>query len=178
MSLGGGAYDSSCDLDPRKTIIDQLRAAKIATVIATGNNGPCNYVAAPSCISSAISVGASDKNDSEASYNNYHPSLQDFFAPGSEILSATSTTNSSYESWNGTSMATPHIAGAVALLRGAFPEAGVTKIEGALKKHGTNLIGLCQGATAIPRINVDVTIQKFSFPWMMFIPAMTAPASP
>ncbi len=162
MSLGSGEHNTYCDYDDAllNTIIGQLRSAKIATVIATGNNGFCGYVSSPSCISSAVSVGASDYNDIEALYNNYHPTLQEFFAPGSAILSATAINNSSYASWSGTSMATPHVAGAFALFRGAFPAAGVTTIEQTLKKTGKSLRGLCPGATAIPRINVDLAIQQ------------------
>ncbi|MBM9605769.1 S8 family peptidase [Desulfopila inferna] len=160
MSIGGGGTDLPCDDDHRKTMIDLLRSAKIATVIATGNDGFCGGVSSPACISSAVSVGASDKNDIEALYNNYHPTLQEFFAPGSAILSATAVNNSSYAVWSGTSMATPHVTGAFALFRGAFPAAGVTTIEQTLKKTGKSLRGLCPGATAIPRINVDLAIQQ------------------
>jgi subtilisin family serine protease len=58
MSLGGGGYTAPCDSSSRKAIIDQLRGANIATVIASGNNGYTNGISAPACISSAVSVGA------------------------------------------------------------------------------------------------------------------------
>jgi subtilisin family serine protease len=179
MSLGGGAHSEHCDTDMAKPIIDQLRQANIATVIATGNNGFCGFVGAPSCISSAVAVGASDKDDIEASYNNYHPTLQELFAPGSSILSATSTSDSSYESWSGTSMATPHVAGAFALLRQAFPEETVDKMEAALRKNGSSITGTCPGALPIPRINVDRAIDRFTaFPWNIFLPAITGQPQP
>ena len=62
MSLGGGEYDSYCDSDSRKAIIDNLRSVGIATVISSGNGedgvGYNGSVGAPGCISSAITVGA------------------------------------------------------------------------------------------------------------------------
>jgi subtilisin family serine protease len=112
MSLGGGSYSTYCDTDSRKSAIDNLRAVNIATVIATGNNGYCGYVSSPSCISTAVAVGATDKTDVEAYYSNWSVALQDLFAPGSSIRSSTGDSDNSYESWSGTSMATPHVAGA------------------------------------------------------------------
>jgi len=58
MSLGGGDSTTYCDSDPRKPIIDSLRSIGVATIIATGNNGFAGRVSSPSCISSAIRVGA------------------------------------------------------------------------------------------------------------------------
>ena len=177
MSLGGGAYSSHCDTDARKKIIDQLRSAGIATVIATGNNGYCGAISGPACISSAIAVGASDKSGIEAGYNNYHPTLQEFFAPGSGIYSAVTTGDAGYGFKSGTSMATPHVAGAIAVLKEAFPHAGVEDFEKMLRKSGTPLTGLCTGATSIPRINVAGAIDTNIFPWPAFMAAITGNAS-
>ena len=66
MSLGGGTYSSHCDTDPRKAYVDKLRAAGIATVISSGNDYYCGAISSPACISSAISVGATDDWDSVA----------------------------------------------------------------------------------------------------------------
>lgn len=60
MSLGGGQYTTACDSQSRKAYIDMLRAVGIATVIASGNNGYTSAISAPACISSAISVGATE----------------------------------------------------------------------------------------------------------------------
>lgn len=59
MSLGGGQYFSAseCNTNSLKASIDNLRAAGIATIIASGNDGYCGSIGAPACISSAISVG-------------------------------------------------------------------------------------------------------------------------
>jgi hypothetical protein len=156
MSLGGGANPSACDSDIRKTAIDNLRAAGIATAIATGNDGYCSIVNAPACISSCVSVGSSTDADLESYFNNWHPTMQRLFAPGSYINSSTGDSNTSYESWNGTSMATPHVAGAWAILKQAFPTGSVTALEAALRDTGVAITSICDGyTTPISRIQVD-----------------------
>lgn len=184
MSLGGGSYDAYCDTEaPLTTVIDNLRTSGIATVIATGNNGYCGSVASPSCISSAIAVGATEQNDTQAAYSNYHSALQDLFAPGSAILSATAQTDQSYASWNGTSMATPHVAGVFTLLRQVLPGSGVNELESALLKTGTKITDSCTGAPVTPRINVGLAMQyrrpspaEKQFPWILFQQLLTSPA--
>src|SRR2546425_12543627 len=97
---------------PHKTIIDNLRSAGIATVIAAGNAGATNAISVPGCISSAISVGATTKTDDVASYSNVS-SFMSLFAPGSSIYS--SLTGGGFGYLSGTSMATPHVTGAWAV---------------------------------------------------------------
>ena len=126
MSLGGGQRFSACDTDTRKPIIDQLRAAGIATLIAAGNDGSTSYIGAPACISSAIAVASSTSTDQRSSFSNWN-SLVGLVAPGSNIVSSVVNTNNAYESYNGTSMATPHVAGAFAALRSAVPGASDRK---------------------------------------------------
>ena len=125
MSLGGGQYSSNCDGDPTKTIIDNLRATGIATVIASGNSKYRTAMGAPACISSAISVGATCDSaiasvgctavDDVPSYSNIAPFIS-LLAPGSLISSSVPGTNA-FASWHGTSMATPHVAGAWAVMK-------------------------------------------------------------
>ncbi len=146
MSLGGGTYTSSCDTDMRKPIIDNLRAAGIATVISAGNNGFTNAMGAPACISSSISVAASCDASSGgacatgvnglASYSNVSV-WTSLAAPGSFITS--SVPGGGYEAWNGTSMAAPHVAGAWALYRQWKPTDSVTTALAAFKTNGLTL---------------------------------------
>ncbi len=134
MSLGGGKYTSSCDTDSRKAAIDNLRSAGIATVISSGNDYYTNGIGAPACISTAVSVGATTKSDVEASYSNYHPTMLSLFAPGSSIYS--SVPGGGWETWNGTSMAAPHVTGAWAILKQKSPSASVTDILNNLQTTG------------------------------------------
>lgn len=153
MSLGGGFNSVACDSDSRKIIIDQLRAANIATVIAAGNDGRDTEVGAPGCISTAITVASSTKQDQLSSFSNWG-TLIDVVAPGSNILASyvSGSSNNTYASLSGTSMATPHVAGAWAALRSARPNATVTQIENALESTGLTIS--CCGA-AKPRIRVN-----------------------
>ncbi len=158
MSLGGGYYADYCDSSFTKTGIDNLRAVGIATVIATGNDGFCDYISAPACVSSAVAVGATSKADMESFFNNFHVELQDLFAPGSSITSATGTSDSSYQAWSGTSMATPHVTGAWALLKQASPNATVDTILDALSDTGISIDTWCWSGGSRPRIQVDLAL--------------------
>jgi subtilisin family serine protease len=155
MSLGGGEYAENCDGDPRKDIIDKLRAAGIATVASAGNSGYCGALGAPACISSAVSVGATDKDDDVAGYSN-SASFMSLLAPGSAIISAVpEASGGGYRSANGTSMAAPQVTGAWALLRQGKPAATVDAVLGALASTGKAVTdtGKCASVTK-QRVNV------------------------
>ena len=153
MSLGGGQYYSNCDSMPIKPIIDNLKAAGIATVIASGNENFCGSMGSPACVSSAVSVGATTDTDSVASYSNSATFLN-LLAPGSSINS--SMPSGPYASLDGTSMAAPHVAGAWALMRQAYPSASVDEILAAFTSTGLTVTdtGKC-GSVTKKRINVD-----------------------
>ena len=109
MSLGSSG-DSSVD-----TAVASAVADGIVTVVAAGNDNAdaCGY--SPARAPSAITVGALTKTDEKASYSN-HGSCLDIWAPGSEILSADYSADTGGRTLNGTSMASPHVAGAAARL--------------------------------------------------------------
>ena len=129
MSLGGGRYYTYCNSDLRKPIIDQLRSAGIATAIASGNDDWRDSVGAPGCIETAVTVGATDDSDNVASFSNIDDTV-DFLAPGASVRSSVPT--NSYAIKNGTSMATPHVAGAFALMSQLDPLATVSETESRL----------------------------------------------
>ncbi len=163
LSLGSGYNTTACDGSAYKTAIDQLRSAGIATVVATANSGYCDAIGSPACVSTAISVGATTDLDVMTSFSNYHTTLVDLFAPGSAIYASVGDSDSSYESWSGTSMATPHVTGAFALMRQADAASSVTVLLEALLDGGDTATGSTNcgngGITLpMPRINVDNAI--------------------
>jgi subtilisin family serine protease len=149
MSIGGGKFTAACDTDPRKPIIDELRAAGVATVVAAGNAGFRDAISAPACISSAIAVGSTTKTDTVSAFSNIS-SLVDMLAPGSDIRSSLLLRgNTGIKS--GTSMAAPHVAGAVAAIRLRQPGASVDQIEHWLKVNGAPI---AVAGMSLPRIDV------------------------
>ncbi|MEU2063832.1 S8 family serine peptidase [Streptomyces sp. NPDC013455] len=148
LSLGAGRYATACDADPRKAAIDNLLAAGVATVVAAGNNGYTDAVSAPACVPNAIAVGSTTDDDQLSAFTNRGP-LLDLLAPGTGIVS--SVPGGGYASKNGTSMAAPHVAGALAILRQAFPDDSIAKLESRLKTGGKSIA--YTGADT-PRINV------------------------
>ena len=155
MSLGGGEYSSQgvCDSENRsiKSAIDTLRKAGIATVISAGNDDLCGAMGAPGCISSAISVGATTNLDTVASYSNSASFLK-VLAPGSAITSSVPGTG--YETWNGTSMAAPHVAGGWALAKQRRPTASVTDILKSFTSTSQNVTDSKCTSVTKKRINV------------------------
>ena len=156
MSLGGGRFDSNCDVDPLKPIIDSLRSADIATVIAAGNDGFTNALSSPACISSAVSVGSTEDGslgttaDEVSSFSN-SASFLSLLAPGQWIDS--SIPGGGFANFAGTSMATPHVAGAFAILKQATPTATVDQLLSALQDAGLPVTDARNSITK-PRIRI------------------------
>lgn len=157
MSLGGGKYKTNCDatFSATKTAIDALRSVGIATAIASGNDGYTDSMSTPGCISTAVSVGATTKADAVASYSN-SVSFLNLLAPGSSINS--SVPGGTFEAWNGTSMATPHVAGAWAVLKSVKPKASVTKVLNALLMTGVPVTDT-RNDIVKPRIQVNKAVK-------------------
>lgn len=156
MSLGGGRFSNFCDASfpSMKTVIDDLRAAGIATIVASGNNGFLDALSVPACISSAISVGATSKSDAVANFSNSAYFL-DLLAPGVSINST--IPGGGHASFNGTSMAAPHVAGAWAVLKAAKPTATVTDILTVLQTTGVSILDTKSGINT-DRIQVDAAL--------------------
>ncbi|MCG2767823.1 MAG: S8 family serine peptidase [Anaerolineae bacterium] len=167
MSLGGGQYYNQNDCDSAysssKGVIDRLRSVGIATVVSSGNDGYTDSMNAPACISSAISVGSTNdgswfsKRDAVSSFTNSAPFLT-FLAPGRWIMS--SVPGGRYATWEGTSQAAPHVAGAWAILRQKAPLASVSQVADALISIGVPVTDTRDGANnrVKPRIQVDAAL--------------------
>jgi len=156
MSLGGStkyisqaACDSDNTLNGRKAAIDTLRSVGIAMVIASGNSGYVDGMGAPGCISTAVSVGSTSKADAVSSFSN-SASFLSLLAPGQSINS--SIPGGAFDFFNGTSMATPHVAGAWAILKQYSPAASVTTILDALRTSAT--VTDSRNGIATPRIDL------------------------
>jgi PKD repeat protein len=147
MSLGYG------DVQSLRTAVENSIAAGVNYAVAAGNG---NFLGIPqnACLQSpagapnALTVGATSSTDGEASFSNYGTCV-DILAPGVSIRSAWYTGDNATNSISGTSMATPHVAGAVALYLAANPGATPTQVSSALKSNAsTNKISLHSLSTA------------------------------
>jgi subtilisin family serine protease len=138
MSLGGGQFFENCDgNNPAFTaIVKKLRKNGIATVIAAGNNGFDGSISSPACVSAAVAVGSTTKEDVVSGFSN-HSELVDVMAPGSFITAAVPGGSATL---SGTSMAAPHVAGSFAVLKQSLPTATVKEIETVLKATGLPVI--------------------------------------
>jgi len=117
MSLGSDVlFATYCDNDDPLTAaaIDAAVAKNISVTAATGNDGNTTGIASPACIKNTTAVASSTKSDGISSFSNRN-SITDLFAPGSSITSL--KIGGGTLTASGTSMATPHVAAAFALLR-------------------------------------------------------------
>ncbi|MFD7894598.1 S8 family peptidase [Streptomyces sp. NPDC059568] len=135
MSLGGGA---NAALD---TAVQNSINSGVTYAVAAGNNGLNAQNYSPARVADAITVGATTSTDARASYSNYGTRV-DLFAPGSAITSAWNTSDTASSSISGTSMATPHVAGAAAVYLAGHTTATPAQVATALVNGATsNVVG-------------------------------------
>jgi serine protease len=130
MSLGGGA-NASVD-----TAVANLTNAGVTVAVAAGNNSSDACSFSPARAPSAITVGSTTSTDAASSFTNWGTCL-DIFAPGSSITSSWNTGNSATNTISGTSMASPHVAGAAALYLASNPSASPATVRNALVANAT-----------------------------------------
>ena len=144
-SWGGGGANSSL-----LAAIERCRAAGVLFVAAAGNesNNNDSWASYPASYTTdnIISVAATTRTDALASFSNYGATSVDLGAPGDGIYSTVSGSNSAYATYSGTSMATPHVAGALAMIAAQYPTESYTSLISRLLS-GTDKIGSLSGKT-------------------------------
>ncbi|WP_232344211.1 S8 family peptidase [Actinoplanes awajinensis] len=130
MSVGGS---SSPSLD---YAVEQSIASGVTYVVAAGNENDNAVWSSPADVPAAVTVAATDSRDRRASFSNYG-SVVDIFAPGVNIRSSVANSNSATAVYSGTSMATPHVTGAVALILDASPGLTPSQVRAKLVANAT-----------------------------------------
>jgi len=115
MSLGGGK-----DVATNMAADSMVRKGNIALAVASGNSSANACNSSPASAPLPLTVNATTNTDARASYSNFG-TCTDLFAPGSNIISDYIGSNTAFATLSGTSMATPHVTGALALYRAANP---------------------------------------------------------
>ncbi|MEU6677315.1 S8 family peptidase [Streptomyces sp. NPDC046925] len=173
LSLGGG---DTPGIDPLEAQVNKLSADKgILFAIAAGNDGMPGSVGSPGSADAALTVGAVDDNDKLAEFSSQGPRVgdgaikPDVTAPGVDITAAAAPGSvidqevgqkpEGYLTISGTSMATPHVAGAAALLKQQHPDWKYAELKGALtaSTKGGKYTPFQQGSG---RIAVDKAIKQ------------------
>ena len=133
MSLGGTAKSRTLE-----QAVDKAYEFGILLVAAAGNNGydKKGTITYPASYDSVIAVGAVDQQNNRASFSSVGRQLE-LMAPGVGILST--VPNNGYASYNGTSMASPHVTGAVALVWEAKPSLTNIQLRNLLNDSATYL---------------------------------------
>jgi subtilisin family serine protease len=145
LSLGGG-YSSTMNAAIQRAVNDGVTVA-----VAAGNDNSDACSASPASAPAAITVGATTSTDSRSSFSNYGTCL-DIFAPGSGILSSTMTSTTSTASWSGTSMASPHVAGAAALLLSGEPSLTPAEVTDRISSSSTTGVVTGPGIGSLNRL--------------------------
>ncbi|WUP18791.1 S8 family serine peptidase [Streptomyces sp. NBC_00271] len=167
MSLGGSG---ACTSATQSAITAAVNRGT-TVVVAAGNDNDNASGYSPASCNNVITVAATGRSGSRASYSNYG-SIVDISAPGGDMSTATangiySTLNSgsktpsseSYAYYQGTSMATPHIVGLVALMKSANSSLTPAQIETALKNNARALPGTCSGGCGAGLADATKTVQ-------------------
>ncbi len=159
LSLGGGGTCSAT----YQNAINGAVGRGTTVVVAAGNSNVNVSGSVPANCANVIAVAATTSAGSRASFSNFGAGI-DISAPGQGILSTlnsgtTTPGSASYASYNGTSMAAPHVAGIVALMQAAAPSPLTpAQIESTLKSTARPLPGTCTGGCGAGIANADAAV--------------------
>ena len=159
MSLGGGG---SCSTTYQNAINGAVGRGT-TVVVAAGNSNTNVSSAVPANCPNVIAVAATTSAGARASFSNYGTGI-DISAPGQSILSTlnsgtTTPGSASYASYNGTSMAAPHVAGVVALMQSVAPSPlSPAQVESIIKSTARPLPGACSGGCGAGIIDADAAV--------------------
>ncbi|EHR59579.1 S8 family peptidase [Saccharomonospora cyanea] len=167
MSLGGGFSDGG---DPLSQAVNRLtEETDTLFVVAAGNDGPWEgTIGSPGAADAALTVGAVDDNDELAEFSSRGPRLGDngikpeLTAPGVDVVSAraSGTEGEFYTSASGTSMATPHVAGAAALVAQARQDASAAELKSALVNSAVPNESLSSYEQGAGRVDVASAVKQ------------------
>jgi subtilisin family serine protease len=140
MSLGGSA-NSTLD-----TAVQNSIAAGVTYSVSAGNSNADACNASPARVGPALTIGSTTMSDAKSSFSNFGACV-DLFAPGSSITSAWNSSNTATNTISGTSMSSPHVAGAAALFLETNPGASPSQVEQAIESNATpnKITGLSSG---------------------------------
>lgn len=160
-SWGGGGYSQAI-----KDAIAEANDAGIFFIAAAGNSRNNNdsraYYPANYELDNIITVAATDHNDQLASFSSYGSKTVEIAAPGVNIYST--TPGGRYGSMSGTSMATPHVTGLVALVMSKYPAAGMMSIRDRVVNTGDKVPALSSKVITGARINAMNSLEDDSTP--------------
>ena len=168
MSLGGGLYQDPCTGNPFQASIESARSNGILTVAASGNDAASNKISIPACTPGVVSVGAVyDANVGGLTWGGGTCTDSSTFADKITcfsnsayfltMLAPGALTTAAGITMGGTSQATPHVSGAVAVLRAAFPSDTLDETVNRLTSSGVPITDSRNGVT-VPRLDVIAAV--------------------
>jgi subtilisin family serine protease len=156
-SWGGGGFSQ-----PMKDAIEEANSADVLFIAAAGNSGANNdsnpHYPSTYDNDNIIAVAATDHNDGRASFSCYGLNSVDLGAPGKDIYSTTK--GGTYSSFSGTSMATPHVSGVIALVKAQFPDATGAELKSRVMNTADPVSSLSGKTVTGGRINAASALEN------------------